>query len=144
MRRYLILARHARHLTVPYWHVLRAAAYLISDECPDQSLIEEVPLLVQEWHLASATSEETHQEYQKIADHFERVSNTFRDSGHRLTELVAALAFQRGDRVFDAAKACGAFPDEIEQLIDRGFIHCSRMRMTEISLPSFDDPESSN
>lgn len=128
MRRFMIIARHARQLSTPYWHIVRAAAYLIADECPDQSLIDKVPLLVDGWYTTWERPNERITTDDRIADHFDHIVQSFSVADHRMAEFVTALAFHKSEGVYDAAKACGAFPDEIEHLIDIGFLYCSRIQ----------------
>jgi len=137
MRRFIILARHARNLRPPYWHILRAAAYLIPDACKDQSLIARVPLLVEEWHATWERPGQRLPAHDKIADLFEQIALSFKAEDHRLAEFVFAMVFKKGPDVYDTAKACGAFPDDIERLIDSDFLPCSRDQALKLGATFF-------
>jgi hypothetical protein len=119
-RRLLIDVRYEQGLSPANIHIIRAAAFLIVDQCPGKKLIRSMPSIVQGYLEAETLSRGLPGEASKL---YIEIAASFSHANHPSRDFIHGLGTARAGKLFDAARACNAITDRELGLMSSGFIY---------------------
>lgn len=121
-RRFMILVRQAMGSAgLPHLTILRNASFRIANECPEQSLIQALPDMLEQWYdYRNENDEEPPDDH--FLEHMQRILTSFKGADHPFTEFVNTFANKHVSHLYDSAKTHNIITDQEEQLASSGFI----------------------